>query len=384
MGMGMTGPMPSRRRHSSLLAGKVVLPRWMNARPNRTGAPDVAPPPPLLSTGRVRRPLYRLWWSWAVLGSAVVLLGVGMFIAMPTRPLHKASDASSEFKSQADAPGVATPGEDPPPATTTTSTSSPPTTTTPSTTGTRSTTATPSGSASSPSGQAMPTTAPAGYRQVVADDFTGSTLGGDWHPYSGQPGTDTGGWWDHSHVTVGGGLLTLHTYRDPAHYGQRTGTPWVEGGIDLWPTGVLTNGEYLVRSRVTSATGVTEVTLLWPNSGNWPPEIDFNESNGTNESTATFHWGTATDNFMSQAQVPNVNLTQWHTWGVIVTPTRISYTLDGTVWATTANHEQVPMALAIQQEVWPCASKYEFCPTSATPSEVDMQIDWAVVYAPLP
>ncbi len=56
-----------------------------------------------------------------------------------------------------------------------------------------STTATSSGSASSPSGQAMPTTAPAGYRQVVADDFTGSTLGGDWHPYSGQPGTDTGG-----------------------------------------------------------------------------------------------------------------------------------------------------------------------------------------------
>ena len=141
-----------------------------------------------------------------------------------------------------------------------------------------------------PSGQLMPSRAPRGYHAVVAQDFLGTTVPAGWHPYQGQAGSDTAGWWDPSHITVGNGMLTLHAYKDPAHGGPNS--PWVEGGIDQWPAGVLVNGEYLVRSRVSSATGVTEVALLWPDDDNWPPEIDFNESNGTNESTATLIWGT--------------------------------------------------------------------------------------------
>jgi hypothetical protein len=181
-------------------------------------------------------------------------------------------------------------------------------------------------------------------------------------------------------VTVGNGVLTLRTYQDPTHAGPNR-SAWVEGGIDLWPTGVLTNGEYLVRSRVTSAIGVTQVMILWPDHQPWPPEIDFNESNGSNESTAHFWYGTASNPLTQGASVASVDLTQWHTWGVIVTPSLISYTLDDVVWATMPNHEQVPMDLALQQQVWVCGGT-EFCPTSATPSEVDMQIDWVVVNAP--
>ncbi len=182
-------------------------------------------------------------------------------------------------------------------------------------------------------------------------------------------------------MAVGNGLLTLRTYKDPAHYGQKTGTPWVEGGIDLWPTGVLTEGRYLVRSRVTSAAGVTQVMILW-HQHRKGPEIDFNESNGTNESTATYHWGPARKNNQIQATVPSVNLEQWHTWGVTVTATTIVYSLDGHVWATMPNHTHAPYELALQQEVWPCSNRYEACPRASTPPEVDFQIDWAVVYAP--
>ncbi len=241
----------------------------------------------------------------------------------------------------------------------------------------------PAGAAMRPSGKAMPN-APVGYHRVLAENFKGTSLPSDWHPYYGQAGSDTAGWWYPTHVTVGGGVLTLRTYRDPGHAGPDS--PWVEGGIDLWPSGVLTDGEYLVRARVTSATGVTEVMLLWPNSDDWPPEIDFNESNGTNESTAHLIYGSASHPQMTQSRTltpATVNLTQWHTWGVIVTPTTITYTVDGKTWASMVNHEQTPMHLALQQQVWACNNTSgRACPSAATPSEVDMQIDWVVVLAP--
>jgi len=240
----------------------------------------------------------------------------------------------------------------------------------------------PADAAARPSGKAMPN-APVGYHRVLAQDFKGTTLPSGWHPYYGQAGSDTGGWWSPTHVTVGGGVLTLRTYKDPAHAGPDNA--WVEGGIDLWPSGVLTDGEYLVRSRVSSATGVTEVMLLWPNSDSWPPEIDFNESNGTNESTAHLIYGSASHPQTTQSGTLTpaaVNLTQWHTWGVIVSPTTITYTLDRRTWATMVNHEQVPMHLALQQQVWACGnSSGRTCPSAATPAEVDMQIDWVEVFA---
>ena len=244
-------------------------------------------------------------------------------------------------------------------------------------------TGSPADAAAKRSATSMPR-APVGYHRVLAENFSGTTLPSYWHPYYGQAGSDTAGWWYPTHVTVGGGVLSLRTYRDPAHAGPNS--PWVEGGIDLGPTGVLTDGEYLVRSRVSSATGVTEVMLLWPNNDNWPPEIDFNESNGTNESTAHLIYGSASHPQMTQSGTltpATVNLTQWHTWGVIVTPTTITYTVGGKTWATMANHETTAMHLAIQQQVWACNNTSgRACPSAATPSQVDMQIDWVEVLAP--
>jgi hypothetical protein len=236
-----------------------------------------------------------------------------------------------------------------------------------------------------PSGEAIPSQAPIGYRTVVTQDFTGTAVPSGWHPYEGQAGTDTGGWWNPSHVSVANGLLTLRTYKDPAHSGPNSA--WVEGGIDQWPQGVLKYGEYLVRSRVTSAVGVTQVMLLWPNERRGiPREIDFNESNGTNESTAHLIYGRSSNPHMEQSATmayPAVDLTQWHTWGVIVTRKTVTYTLDGRPWATMVNHEHVAMHLALQQQVWACNNTAErACPSSSTPAEVDFQIDWVAVYAP--
>jgi beta-glucanase (GH16 family) len=180
-------------------------------------------------------------------------------------------------------------------------------------------------------------------------------------------------------------MLILRTYEDPARYGgSSSDPPWVEGGVSSSAGLQQTYGEYLVRSRVTSTIGVPQAELLWPASNSWGPEIDFNESNGTTGfTTATLHWGSGTD-APYESQTLQIDLTQWHTWGVIWSPGQVVYTVDGVVWATmtTPNAPSVPMVLDLQQQVWPCGGNWEACPSSATPDEVDMDVDWVVAYAP--
>ena len=71
-------------------------------------------------------------------------------------------------------------------------------------------------------------------------------------------------------------------------------------------------------------------------------------------------------------------MTQWHTWGVIWTPTSVIYTLDGRVWGTFSVPSEVPhvpMTLHLQQQTW-CSSNYA-CPTGPQSS----QIDWVAEYS---
>jgi beta-glucanase (GH16 family) len=73
----------------------------------------------------------------------------------------------------------------------------------------------------------------------------------------------------------------------------------------------------------------------------------------------------------------NVDMTQWHTWGVIWTPTSITYTVDGRVWGTVTDPSQIPsqaMTLDIDQQTW-CQSGWA-CP-SAPQSEL---VDWVAEY----
>lgn len=236
------------------------------------------------------------------------------------------------------------------------------------------------------SGVVMPTTAPAGYSEVFADDFPGYTLGNDWVAYDGQPGDDAGGWWSPSHVVVDNGEMFLETYEDSANYGGTAGyEPWVSGGVSSAKALQQTYGEYLVRSRLTAAAPATEVELLWPASGVWPPEIDFNESNdSTTETSATLHWG-STDAERNVQILTGINMTEWHTWGVIWAPGQITYTVDGKVWATVTSSEvpDVPMVLDIQQQVWGCDNdEAETCPDADAPAQVNLDVAWVVAYAP--
>lgn len=220
-----------------------------------------------------------------------------------------------------------------------------------------------------PSGYGPPSaTALVGYDLSYVNDFTGSTIPAGWDVFNGVPGGDPGGFFGASHVAVGNGLLQLNTFRNPA-----SGNRWVTGG--LCQCGVARKyGAYFVRSRLTNA-GPNEVELLWPATNKWPPEIDFNETGGSVTSTSTsVHFGVANHIVRSQLRI---NMTRWHTWGVIWTPKFIVYTVDGRIWRSFKGASEIPrVRMTLDLEQLQQCQEVRQCPTTPT----SMQVDWVAEY----
>ena len=135
-----------------------------------------------------------------------------------------------------------------------------------------------------------------GYDQSYVTDFTGTSLPSGWMKFTGKPGGDPGAQWAATHVTVGSGLLQLNAWKDPAY-----GNAWVTGGLCQCGLG-RTYASYFVRSRQTGP-GPTTVHLLWPVASVWPPEIDFNETDGTTTGTsATVHYTNASSSTSARSR----------------------------------------------------------------------------------
>jgi len=278
-------------------------------------------------------------------------------------------------------PTAGTPRGTPPKTPSSTTPSTPPTTTTP--TPTTTTTPTPTATtpntpypvgtpdSSEPSGMAPPApNALSGYAQSYVNDFTGSSLPAGWTSFTACAGGNPCTQWDASHVVVNGGLLQINTNQDPAYNNE-----WVSGGVCGCGQSQA-YGAYFVRSRVTGA-GPAAVELLWPANNSWPPEIDFNETTGVSTgTTSTVHFGAANN---QDVRTLSIDMTQWHTWGVIWTPTSVTYTVDGNVWGTVTNPSEIPnipMTLDFQTATW-CGQGWA-CPSSAQ----SLDIDWADEYTP--
>ncbi|HUD10345.1 MAG TPA: family 16 glycosylhydrolase [Candidatus Saccharimonadales bacterium] len=230
---------------------------------------------------------------------------------------------------------------------------------------------------SDPSGESIPTNPPPGYQQVFAEDFNASSLDSNWYAYPLKQANPQAGYWNPSHIVIGGGLATIKTYEDPAD-----NNAWTSAGMSSKPGLVQTYGEYLVRSRITSSVGVSFTELLWDATNTWSPEVDFSESNGTNTTAyANLLWANRGD---QQHAHTTVDLTQWHTWGVIWTSSSLQFTLDGKVWATMDTPGTIPngpMVLDLQGHTWSCNNSFhKVCPNSSTPPVSALQVDWVVAY----
>jgi beta-glucanase (GH16 family) len=97
--------------------------------------------------------------------------------------------------------------------------------------------------------------------------------------------------------------------------------------------------------------------------------------------TATLHYGA--DDRIIQRTV-HADFTRWHTMGVEWRRGQLVYTLDDHPWAT-VDDAAVPseaMELDVQTQTGTAGDRWSPAPDATTPAEVDMEIDWAVAYAP--
>jgi len=226
--------------------------------------------------------------------------------------------------------------------------------------------------ATAPSGMAPPAPdALKGYTLSYSTDFDGTTLPPGWDVFTGVPGGDPGGHFDAKHVVVGNGLLSLNTWRDPAYANK-----WVTGGLCQCGVSHVYAG-YFVRSRITGG-GPNEVELLWPLTNVWPPEVDFNETGSkATRTSATVHFGAA--NNIDQLGLA-MDMTKWHTWGVIVSKKAITFTVDGEKWGIVTAKGEIPskqMTLDLEQRA--SCQAVQDCPKVP----VTMQVDWVAEYTPI-
>jgi Glycosyl hydrolases family 16 len=191
-----------------------------------------------------------------------------------------------------------------------------------------------------------------GWRLTYSTDFPGNSLPSGWDAYNGEPGGDPYGNWDSSNVSVSGGALHL------------LATPSAQGGVQFYGN-PQTYGMYLVRMKGDDEPGlsINNLAILWPaQQGVWPPEVDFfQDLGGSRQSfSASLHVGPDGNGGCCVIASPTQDSdgTAWHTYGVQWTPSAITYTIDGRVWASISSSSlsppaqwpTIPMNLTLQSQ----------------------------------
>ena len=234
-----------------------------------------------------------------------------------------------------------------------------------------------------PSGVPVPTGNLPGWQLTYSQDFNGTTLPPGWDAYSGEPGGDPYGYWDPANVTVSNGELHLRT---KANDDPQSSNTYSTGGVGFYGNS-QEYGMYLVRMKGDYEPGlqISNIALLWPADGNtWPPEMDFYEDEGGSRSgfTASLHPGSDGDDCCVVRHTLANAATQWHTYGIIWTPTSITYTIDGRPWGVVQKSQlsgpgewpSIPMNLDLQSQ--------NLGPAQPNGSIETMTVDWVAEYAP--
>ena len=236
---------------------------------------------------------------------------------------------------------------------------------------------------SGPSGVAVPAGNLPGWQLTYSQDFSGTTLPPGWGAYSGEPGGDPYGYWDSANVSVSNGELHLRTTPNDDPQSSNTSST---GGV-AFSGNPQEYGMYLVRMKGDYEPGlqISDIALLWPADGNtWPPEMDFFEDGGGSRSgfTASLHPGPDGDDCCVVRNTLANAATQWHTYGIIWTPSSITYTIDGRPWGVSQSSQvsgpgewpSIPMNLDLQSQNLGSAQPNGSIET--------MTVAWVAEYAP--
>jgi Glycosyl hydrolases family 16 len=200
--------------------------------------------------------------------------------------------------------------------------------------------------------------------------------------WGGQaPGQGGMGVYQQSNAFTSGGLLNLRT--------QYANGAWSSAGMSSGDFYSASGGRWEIRAKFPVSKGIGYVFLLYPDDGSWPPEVDIAEGRVKGpEVMATYHWGS--NNNADSQSLTNTNMSDWHTYGVIIGTNTITYTFDGKPWVTINNSNVTTkkMWLGFQCAAMDpngSARQYETVgngvPGPLTPAVSDIQIDWVAHYA---
>jgi hypothetical protein len=232
---------------------------------------------------------------------------------------------------------------------------------------------------------AAATTPPAfsGWTVDWADNFNTPLDQTKWARYGwgGQaPGQGGMGVYQQANAFTSGGLLTLRT--------QYANGAWSSAGVSSGDFYSAAGGRWEVRAKFPVSKGIGYVFLLFPSDGSWPPEVDIAEGRAKGPQVmSTYHWGT--NNNRDSQFLSNTTMSGWHTYGVIIGTSTITYTFDGKPWVTINNSNVTTKKLWIgfqcaAMDPNGSAKQYETVdngvPGPLTQAVSDIQIDWVAHY----
>jgi endo-1,3-1,4-beta-glycanase ExoK len=227
---------------------------------------------------------------------------------------------------------------------------------------------------------------PAGSGVLIdQDNFDGTRLDpARWQIYNADATNGISRWTPDMVRVTGGELQITGTGRNP------TGAGNVSGGVAWrYGQGEQTYGRWQVRARFDTGVGYGQAVLLWPKSENWPAdgELDFVETPTATKRTAngTVHWGTSSAP-QEDTKALAGDFSGWHIYTLDWQPSYVRMYVDNQLMydSTKTDNPPVipdtPMSLALQQEPGPFGDNWVPAPTSATPDQVVMHIDWVRLY----
>ena len=164
--------------------------------------------------------------------------------------------------------------------------------------------------------------------------------------------------------------------------GNSGGLPYTSGLITTEPSFSQTYGYFEMRAKLPAGKGLWPAFWLLPVDKSWPPEIDPLEAFGNEPDE--YHYGAISGNASSSLGnwvTVNADLTQgYHRYGVLWTPTTLTYYFDGKEVAQAATPADLnkPMYMLANLAVggnWPGA------PDGSTPFPAHMDIDYIRAYS---
>jgi beta-glucanase (GH16 family) len=230
----------------------------------------------------------------------------------------------------------------------------------------------------SPSGQAMPSVAPPGWKRTFAEDFsadaalgefpTSAAYSSNWAAYDGFKDTSKHGVYSIEKVlSVSDGMLDMYIHSEGnTHY---VAAPVV----NRWKG--QTYGRYSVRFKSDPIPEYKTAWLLWPSSDKWNEgEIDFPEGNLDSTIGAFSHCANVNNPSANCGTAStSARYTSWHTATTEWTKGKVVWYLDGKqIGSCVTNVPNTPMRWTLQTET-------QLGKAPAPSASGHVKIDWVTV-----